>query len=755
MNQEKELSKLELTDLILDNCHAPDAGLTKDQRYFACWQRAGLHDDQVWGGYLEEGKIIPVKISEGNGLAFRPRVLTAEEDLWVFWTEAVSGTWRVMARCCQHGKWLPPLIIRSAEGAFQITAAYKDGVIWAAWSEQKGSCRYIMGARLESGVIKEVTSLSEESQAYRPALAADQNGNWFLSYDFYNGKNYAVAVSRCLKQVWQTPAVISVEDNWASSVSMTANEKGVSVCWQDFSCQAHIGYWHSDVTVDGDGNIRFQTQKIAGHVSWSIYSDLAGNQKGSQIMIYSWNGKLFHIRYRKGSRPWSDPVELFPGDTSYYIRPRITLAEDETIHLIFQHSNGNGPHERASGISYMKFELKDLYGREDMNCEIGINPFLKPIDGVKALDRIPETEARTWLDQHGWEGNVLRFGDIHGHSDYSDGLGEPDQYYCRAIKAGLDFTALTDHDLFPDILTPSEWQMLQAEANRFNGDDLKTLVAYEWTSNELRYNFGHKNIYYRGNQGGFYPSSSGKALTPDRLFHTLKENHRGEVIVIPHHPSAVWRIASAATDWDFHDEELQRLAEIFSRHASSEAYGCSSVYAKNNSQLPYKSVQDALDRGYLLGIIAGSDSHQMEHGIEGGILAAFMTENSRTALFDALYDRRVYATTGAGILMDFRINGETMGRCIKAASADLSIQISASVRGTCALSKLEIIKNRDVIYCLEPSENRADVEVEDASGDPFGWYYLRVTQADQHMAWSSPIWVQKEEAAFSGRKGIR
>jgi len=224
------------------------------------------------------------------------------------------------------------------------------------------------------------------------------------------------------------------------------------------------------------------------------------------------------------------------------------------------------------------------------------------------------------------------------------------------------------------------------------------------------------------------------------------------VIVIPHHPSAVWRIASAATDWDFHDEELQRLVEIFSRHASSEEYGCLSIYAKNNRQVPYKSVQDALDRGYMFGIIGGSDSHQEEHGIEGGIMAAFMKEDSRTALFDAMYDRRVYATTGAGILLDFKINGKKMGRSVSVAGEKPEVRICAGVLGTGPIAKVEIIKNRKVIYCAEDPGDQAEIEMKDCLEENWGWYYLKVTQKDEHMAWSSPIWVQTVESAFGGRK---
>ena len=58
-------------------------------------------------------------------------------------------------------------------------------------------------------------------------------------------------------------------------------------------------------------------------------------------------------------------------------------------------------------------------------------------------------------------------------------------------------------------------------------------------------------------------------MTPFKQFESLKEY---KAMAFPHHPAADWVIVSAATDWDFHDEQIQRLAEIFSRHANFEDF---------------------------------------------------------------------------------------------------------------------------------------------------------------------------------------
>ena len=108
-----------------------------------------------------------------------------------------------------------------------------------------------------------------------------------------------------------------------------------------------------------------------------------------------------------------------------------------------------------------------------------------------------------WMEKNGYGGMKLLFGDIHGQSGISDGVGEIDQYYHYArARAGLDFTALTDHDCYPDWISQSEWEWMRTTNRLMNTDgELSCLLAYEWTPNEYKYDYGHKNIYYRGDEG--------------------------------------------------------------------------------------------------------------------------------------------------------------------------------------------------------------------------------------------------------------
>ena len=82
--------------------------------------------------------------------------------------------------------------------------------------------------------------------------------------------------------------------------------------------------------------------------------------------------------------------------------------------------------------------------------------------------------------------------------------------------------------------------------------------------------------------------------------------------------------------------------------------------------------------------------------------------------------------------------------------------ISGYVAGTAPLATVELIRNGQVLTTFETDGHFIDFVYDDMTplaevaidaGDknpPFVFYYIRVTQEDGHMAWSSPIWVDQK-----------
>lgn len=207
----------------------------------------------------------------------------------------------------------------------------------------------------------------------------------------------------------------------------------------------------------------------------------------------------------------------------------------------------------------------------------------------------------------------------------------------------------------------------------------------------------------------------------------------------PHHPAADWEIVSAATDWKYHEPAVQRNVEIFSRHGQFECYGDQYHFTRNVHQIEGKSAKDALGLGYQMGIIAGSDSHQLEPGREGGIIGLYAQELTREEIFDALHERRVYATTGARIQLLFSINGQPMGSEAVASPTHMA-ECSIRIHGTNRLSNVDIVGLGGIVASFQPDTREFEMKyawpVTTAS-----YYYIRVEQSDGHRAWSSPIWI--------------
>jgi len=346
----------------------------------------------------------------------------------------------------------------------------------------------------------------------------------------------------------------------------------------------------------------------------------------------------------------------------------------------------------------------------------------------------------------------------------------------------------------------SDWEYTKYVCERFNQPHkFTTLLGYEWSQ---RGDAGDRNVYYKDDIGAPVFSSiygSEELFNPNKpqsywlgkydsieelwnhLYETMEAGLIKDALTIPHASMAPC-CPGGGTNWDEPknpDENFQRLVEIYSMHGCSEYYGCKypEPFHWGNPR-PEGSVQYALgNRGYKLGIIANSDNHighpGMNNWIEsiqqtGGLTAVLAEENTREAIWKALKARRCYATSGVKILLNFTIDGHLMG---EEYTTDSNPTIHVDVHGTSYIEKVEIIKNcreeavenseenpdedledKDVIFTVTPEEDTMDVSF-DYTDEEFtqttppgktSFYYIRVTQKDKEMVWSSPIWVTRK-----------
>ncbi|MCX6634366.1 MAG: DUF3604 domain-containing protein [Acidobacteria bacterium] len=70
---------------------------------------------------------------------------------------------------------------------------------------------------------------------------------------------------------------------------------------------------------------------------------------------------------------------------------------------------------------------------------------------------------------------------------------------------------------------------------------------------------------------------------------------------------------------------------------------------------PAKIHRDLSD-GYRVGFVATSDGHRRNPGTGGGLTGIYASELTPAAIFDAIRDRRVYATNGSRPVIEARAN---------------------------------------------------------------------------------------------------
>lgn len=356
------------------------------------------------------------------------------------------------------------------------------------------------------------------------------------------------------------------------------------------------------------------------------------------------------------------------------------------------------------------------------------------------------------------------WGDMHGHTGISWGRGSGRSYYEYANQiAAVDFCALTDPDAgrytnnnatakdsISAYLSDAQWEEIRRINKEFyQPGSFVPILGYEYHNDAPNPEFGgDRNVYYADYDQPIRRCIDEGSYCPEELWQQFKEQ-KVQALTVPHHTAKKVMLGS----YELHNEEYQRLVEIYSSWGNSECEGCErpiiggAVYEEH-------SVQYGLSKGYRLGFVTGSDSHagtpgychwvfssEME-GYRGGLTCIRANQLDQDSVFDALYNRRTYATTGERILLDVDLNGISMGQ--EGSLADnVSRQIQVDVIGTAAIDTVEIISMGRTVYTYQGEGPQARFVFTDTSEVADGWiyYYVRVKQKDKAMAWSSPIWL--------------
>lgn len=377
-------------------------------------------------------------------------------------------------------------------------------------------------------------------------------------------------------------------------------------------------------------------------------------------------------------------------------------------------------------------------------------------------------------------------GNLHSHTEKSDGKGTPEQAYRYARnRAKIDFLLLSEHNhsavavisgnpsLYSDVSNPGS---SVATANRMNEDGVfVAMYGQEFSTHGLG---NHINVFD-------VPNVIPQALNGefDDLLDFLGEpanlDRSGRVALIQfNHP---WSVADdleygrddfgSPSNWIRAMDEHAQLIEVINGSAFETETNEAPSHVKPTHYYAY------LNLGFHLGPTANQDNHEKNWGnsttARTGIIAPSLTRDN---VIGALRSRHVFASTDQNLEVIARVNGALMGDLIPptgmTAGQELSITLSVLDPGEPAgagTPRYEVHVFSDdgpggsVASVVEVFEFTADVGVrKDVSipeviyTGPGQYVFLEVQQfrgtvlesdADEDHLWTAPVWFEAGGAA--------
>jgi hypothetical protein len=339
-----------------------------------------------------------------------------------------------------------------------------------------------------------------------------------------------------------------------------------------------------------------------------------------------------------------------------------------------------------------------------------------------------------------FDGLNIYWGDIHTHSCLSNDCIEREKLQMRPddlmrfaqARAGLDFFSITDHhqpwDTENNKIGKPGWdetmeavqahnkpgQFVAFSGFEFRGPRGDTVVTLGWDPP-----YGEIDRPEWTNIRKLWEALSGKNYMTAPHFHAQGKLQSGE-----------W--------WDSIDDGVETVLEIFSCHGNYEREDAlEHARSVSKSFRPDRSVPYFLSKGYRYGLVCNSDGHKGHVG-SNGVTGVFARKLDRDAILQAHRRRHVYGTTNARIRLVFTACGQLMGSVVPNAPEKAFL---IDVVGENRLKKVDLIRNGEPFKRLVPVGKDFKTELTVRDEEASNWY-VRVTQMDNQIAWSSPIWFE-------------
>ena len=713
----------------------------------------------------------------------------------VAWTEIKDHEWLINAAMMTDNGYGKPhtFRVKSGKSINPVLHAVDKNRVWIAWENLFNGKLTIYISNYNNGIWSEPIVIDKQSSScFNPALAADKNGDLYVAYGYNQGYHQNVEMiiidGNSLLTKKSIPVAIGggleTRDNINSKPALAFDTQ--NRLWISYENNRNVTKLDSSDNYTGDrccSILLYSDGKLMESATTGKWL-FTGENDHKPTFVKNNEGYLYLVthcggfsdqQYWKYRLSWLDPYKGWTAPVSLLetkqkgklIPPAVAFDENNKLWLStciekrFPDNVSNScevpvrlllTQLAVNQYSIPKIDKKhvDISFQETI-----VKEFLPEDNEISQFSGHPKVKG----EQINVKGEIftLIYGNLHEHTENSpcwpagtDGTLH-DDYRFGMFAENYDFVGITDHDYS---MTEVYWRKNLRLAEFYNEPGtFVALPALEWTLmsdptlDGIQYGAGHYNIIFSSEEEGrkfirnkqeVYSVYTPETNNSPELWKFLHKKNI-DCITIPHHAAD----ETHPLDWDVHDDKFVPVVELFQCRGNSEYSGCPrEKNLKRHSTTKHKRafVDYALkEKKYIMGFI-GSGDH---NGMGVGVAALWVKELSREGILEALRSKRCYATTGDKMIVDFRLNGETQGSVVKTNDAP---KLNIIIKGQRELAKVEVLRNSTVVKEYNLSNNEIAFSTEFVDTDfkkesEVLYYYIRATQRNNEIAWSSPVWI--------------
>ena len=508
---------------------------------------------------------------------------------------------------------------------------------------------------------------------------------------------------------------------------------------------------NTDVEVPGD----FTTGKGSVHIT--VYdSDIAEAAKAGSTMTLT-----FAFKDVKGNEARASyTVDILDEAVISNVKPAqgAQTGAEKRPEISAEISNAG---ENASvTMTVNGTEVKTTYA----DGKVTYTPAADMADGkvtvTVTVKRADEKEtSKTWSFTIGEATFQRYFGQLHSHTQYSDGAGSLESAldYVKKLpdSANVDFVAFTDHSNYFDKsgaanpegalydmsqateYSQETWKAYKDAVAAFNAENAGSMVAIAgfemtWSGGPGHINtFNTPGIVSRNNTT---LNNKTKDAGLQAYYKLLSQTEGVDSISQFNHPGTTFGNFIDFGYWDAVVDTRMYMVEVGNGEGQIGAGG---YYPS------YEQYIMALDKGWHVAPTNNQDNHKGRWGNANDARDVILTDDfSESGIYAALRARRMYATEDKNLELDYTVNGNMMGSIIDVPEK-LNFEISFNDPDrTDSIAKVELVVNSGkVAYTWDSAADLTKGSVSVELAPEYTYYFVRVTEGDGDLAVTAPVWV--------------